>query len=93
MLARTHFSLSDDDDEQSLDEVFTKSVFSAFELKSDGDLNTFLTTSIKPKKEDGSVISFSEYVNLVCFLGMIGEKDFSKFLFACADATSKFFLR
>ena len=85
-------SLSSDDD-QTLDEVLTKSVFLAFDLHSEGDLNRFLTTSIKPKKEDGSIISFSEYVNLICFLGMIGEKDFSKFLFACADVASEFYIR
>ena len=75
------------------DEVSTKTVFNHFKLDSESFLNTFLTTSIRPKKRDGSSIIFSEYVNLVCFLGMLGEKDFTKFLFSCGDTTGEFQLK
>ena len=76
-----------------IDEVHTKTVFKAFGLDSESQLNYFLARSIKPKQENGHSLIFSEYVNLVCFLGMLGEKDFSKFLFACADIKSEFHIK
>jgi hypothetical protein len=80
----------DDIESQKFDNISTKEVFKSFGGHPDSTFYIFLTKSISPKKKDCSDINFSEYVNLVCFICMLGIKDFSNFLFSCADVNTQF---
>jgi hypothetical protein len=83
----------DDDERKKFDNISTKEIFKSFGGHPDSLFYVFLTSSVSPKKKDCSDINFSEYVNLVCFICMLGKKDFSKFLFSCADVNIQYRLK
>lgn len=71
----------------ALDQVEVDTVFLKFLDLPKSRFHYLIVNAISPKSEDRSSIIFSEYLNILCVICMLGTEDVKKFVFACADTS------